>query len=138
MAFLKNSDPIDIAHAEMLQQKALYCADLTIEFLGKIVKTVSYLESKISTARNAAARDFKSTDGGKITADMRRWAADNSPEAESLNIALGKAKASKLVLEKKFDILIKQHHLYKDVAAGLRKTILGYTPIDKVVVEGWE
>lgn len=122
----------------MLQQKALYCADLTIEFLGKIVKTVSYLESKISTARNAAARDFKTTDGSKITADMRRWAADNSPEAESLNVALGKAKASKLVLEKKFDILIKQHHLYKDVAAGLRKTILGYTPIDKVVVEGWE
>ena len=122
-----------------MQQKALYCADLTIEFLGKIVKTVSYLESKISTARNTAARDFKTTDGSKITADMRRWAADNSPEAESLNVALGRAKASKMVLEKKFDILIKQHHLYKDVAAGLRKTILGYTPIDKVVApDGWE
>lgn len=121
----------------MLQQKALMCADLTISYLGKIIKTVSFLESKVSSARNTAARDFKTTDGSKVTADMRRWAADNSPVADSFNIKLGKAKASKMVLEKKFDILIKEHHHYKDVASGLRKTILGYTPIEKVV-EGWE
>jgi len=134
---LKNEEPIDLVHAEMLQQKALRAADIISEFLGKIIKTTSYLETKINSAKNKSSLEYKNPDGGKTTTDMKIWASSNSPEVEDLQIKLAKAKGSKSILEKKYDILIRQHHLYKESAAGLRKTILGYTNHEKIP-EGYE
>jgi hypothetical protein len=58
---------------------------------------------------------------------MKKWAADVSPEVETVQIKLASAKGSKLVLDRKYEILVKSHHHFKDIAAGLRKTILGYS-----------
>ncbi len=137
---LQYTDAIDLAHAELLQQQALRGADILTEYLGKIVKTVGYLESKVNSTKNKVSLDYQAPDGSRTTADMRRWAGESSPEVEEVQIRLAKAKASKMVLEKKYDILIKSHHHYKDIAAGLRKTILGYTPptIQDKIPEGWE
>ena len=52
---LAETDAIDLAHAEMLQQQALRGADILSEFLGKIIKTTSYLETEINSARNKAS-----------------------------------------------------------------------------------
>lgn len=136
---LQNTDPIDLAHAELLQQQALRGADILIEYLGKIVKTTGYLETKVNSTKNRCALGYQAPDGAKTTSDMKKWFSESAPEVEAVQIKLAQAKASKMVLEKKYDLLIRQHHFYKDIAGGLRKTILGYSPISQEKVpDGWE
>jgi len=129
----------DLAHAELLQQKSLRGADILSEFLGRVVKTVTYLETKINRTKNKVSLDYKAPEG-RTTSEMKKWAGESSPDVEELYILLSKAKASKIVLEKKYDILIKSHHFYKDIATGLRKSILGYsTTIEtEKIPEGYE
>lgn len=119
---LKKDIPIDIAHIESMQQKTLRAADVCGEFLGKLQKTTSYLESKLNSLKNRVAMEYTS-DGGKVTMDMRKFAAESNPDVEAIQIALAKAKGSKTLLEKKYEIVIKQHHFLKEMAAGMRKTI---------------
>lgn len=139
LKYLESENPVDLAHAEMLQQKALRGADVLTEYLGKIVKTVSYLEGKLNSVKNKVALGYQNPDGGKTTTDMKIWASNCSPEADDIQIKLSKAKASKIVLEKKYDLLIKTHHYYKEITAGMKKTILGYTPASaEKIPEGWE
>ena len=128
VSHLQNDDAIDLPHAEVLQQKALRCADILSEYLGKVVKAVHYFDAKITSTKNGAALNYKNPDnGGKTTMDMRRYAGESDPEVERLNLALAKVKGTKAVLDKKYEIVIKSHHHYKDIAAGLRKTVLGYS-----------
>lgn len=132
---LSSTDAIDFSHAELLQQKALYGANLMLDFLGKLVKTTNYLESKISSVKNKTALEYKAPNGEKTTADMKKQAGESAPEVESLSILLAKAKGAKAVLEKKYDIMIKSHYFYKEICQGQKQTIPGYkiqnTP------EGW-
>ena len=125
LATLQRTDTIDLAHAEMLQQKALRGADIVSEYLAKLIKTTSFLESKVNSTKNKAALEYQAPEGSRTTMDLRKYAAEASPEVEELSIKLAKAKGAKSVLEKKYDILIKLHHHYKDIANGLRRTILG-------------
>ncbi len=138
---LKETNAIDLAHAEFLQQQSLRAADILSEYLGKIVKTVNYLESKINSTKNRVSLEYKAEDGVRTTADMKKWAGESSSEVEEISIRLAKARGSKVVLEKKYDIAIRSHHNYKDIAAGLRRTVLGHSnsqnPSEKVP-EGWE
>ncbi len=137
---LKDIDAIDLAHAELLQQQALRGADILAEYLGKMVKTVGYLESKVQSTKNRVSLEYQAPDGSRTTLDMKKWAGESSPEVETVQIKLAEAKGSKIFLEKKYDILIKAHHHFKDIAAGLRRTVLGYswsTTQDKVP-EGYE
>lgn len=128
---LRDEEAYDLVQAEFLQQKALYAADLVSDFLAKIVKTVGYLEAKINTTKNKAALTYTDPQGNRTTSDMKKWFAESCADVEDLQVKLAKAKASKLFLEKKYDILVKTHHHYKDIAAGLRKTILGHNiPMD--------
>lgn len=135
---LQNDDAIDLAHAELLQQQSLRGADIITEYLGKIVKTVGYLETKVNSTKNAVSLAYQAPDGSRTTADMKKWAGESSPLVEEVQIKLAKAKASKIVLEKKYDILIRSHHHYKDIANGLRKTILGYNTSSGKIPEGYE
>lgn len=121
---LQSTDAIDLPHAEMLQQQALRGADLLSEYLGKIVKMTGYLEAKVSSTKNRVALEYKSPDG-KTTSDMKKFASESSPEVEAAQIALAKVKGVKVMLEKKFDILVKSHHHWKDIATGLKRTVLG-------------
>jgi hypothetical protein len=123
---LQSVDPIDLAHAEFLQQQALRGADILTEYLGKIVKTVGYLETKVNSTKNRVSLEYQATEG-RTTAEMKKWAGEASPEVEEIQIKLAKAKGSKSILEKKYDILIKSHHHYKEIASGMRRTILGYS-----------
>jgi hypothetical protein len=138
---LQNIDPIDLAHAESLQQQALRGADILAEFLAKIVKTVSYLEARVNSIKNKVSLEYVAPDGSRTTTDMKIWAGNASSEVELISISLSEAKASKIVLEKKFDIMIRTHHHYKDIAQGLRRTVLGYTrdpdSSEEKAPEGW-
>ena len=128
---LQEIDAIDLAHAELLQQQALRGADILTGYLGKIVKTVGYLEAKVNSTKNKVSLNYQAPDGARTTADMKKWAGESSPEVENVQIKLAIAKGSKLVLERKYEILVK---------AGLRRTILGYssgTTNDKVP-DGYE
>ena len=124
---LKEIDAIDLAHAEVLQQQALRGADIITGYLGKMVKTIGYLEAKVNSTKNKVALAYKDPDGSRTTIDMKKWAMETSPEVEAVQIKLANAKGSKLVLDRKYEILIKSHHHWKDIAAGFRKTILGYS-----------
>lgn len=136
---LKNEDAIDLAHAEMLQQQALRGADILTEYLGKIVKTVGYLEAEVNSTKNKISLEFKDLEGSRTTADMKKWAGESSPEVKEVQIRLARAKGSKVFLEKKYDILIKAHHHYKDIATGIRRSIPGYSSsTTEKVAEGWE
>lgn len=136
---LQYIDAIDLSHAELLQQQALRGADVITEYLGKIVKTVGYLEAKVNSTKNKVSLEYQAPDGSRTTADMKKWAGESSSEVEEIQIKLAKAKAAKVVLEKKYDILIRSHHHYKDIAAGLRRTILGYAPVGREKIpEGYE
>ena len=123
---LRETDAIDLSHAELLQQQALRGADILTGYLGKIVKTIGYLEAKVNTVKNKVSLEYQAPNGVKTTTDMKIWAGQSSPEVESVSLSLAKAKASKMVLEKKYDILVKSHHHYKQIAEGLRRTVLGY------------
>lgn len=138
---LQDTDAIDLSHAELLQQQALRGADVITEYLGKIIKTVGYLEAKVNSTKNKVSLEYQAPDGSRTTADMKKWAGEASKEVEDIQIKLAKAKGSKLVLERKYEILIKSHHHYKDIAGGLRKTVLGYslgTTTNEKVPEGYE
>ena len=138
---LRDIDAIDLAHAELLQQMALRGADIIVGYLGKIVKTVGYLETKVNRLKNKASLEYKNPDGGKTTVDMKIWASTNSPEVDDAQKQLSAAKASKMVLDRKYDLLVKSHHHYKDIAQGLRRTILGYAGPAEQEPEaktGWE
>lgn len=137
---LRVQTAIDIAHAEVLAQKSLRCADILSEYLGSIVKTVSYLEGKVNSAKNKASLEYQSPDGGKVTMEMRKWAGESSKQVEELQEKLARAKGTKSLLEKKYDIVIKSHHQYKDIASGLRRSVLGYknASLEIAVPEGYE
>lgn len=135
---LQSTDAIDLPHAELLQQQSLRAADILIEYLGKIVKTVGYLESKVNTVKNKVSLEYKAPDGSRTTTDMKIWAGSASPEVEEVQIRLAKAKASKVVLEKKYDVIIKLHYHYKEIAMGFKKTILGNQLPSTPVPTGWE
>lgn len=135
---LRDIDAIDLAHAELLQQQALRGADILIGYLSKMVKTVGYLESKVNSTKNKVSLEYVAPDGARTTVDMKKWAGESSPEVEAVQIKLAEAKAGKIVLERKYEILIKSHHHFKDIAAGLRKTILGYSSGTSNAGEGYE
>src|ERR1700683_5243350 len=120
---LRNTNAIDIAHAEQLQQQALRGADILSEYIGKLVKTVSHLEGKMSSTKNRAALEYK-PEGGKATADMRRNAGEASPEVQDCNHRLARAKGAREMMVRKYDILIKSHHAYKELTASMRKGIV--------------
>jgi hypothetical protein len=135
LSVLASENAIDIAHAEMLQQKTLYGADILIGYIAKLVKTVSFLETKVNSVKNKVALEFKSADG-KTTADMKKQAGESSADVEKLNILLAKAKGSKTFLERKYEILIKAHHYYKDVGIGMRKGIVSSNNNNDMI--GWK
>jgi len=122
----------DIPHAEMVQVKTLRAADLLSEYLSRIVKTTSMLESKVSSLKNKVALEYDP--GSKVTADMRKYASESDPDVVALQETLARAKGAKALLEKKYDVIIKYHHHAKDITQGLRKTILGHSPVD---TGGW-
>ena len=124
---LRDVDAIDLAHAELLQQQSLRGADILADYLAKMVKTVAYLESKVNSTKNKVSLDYVAPDGARTTVDMKKWAGESSPEVEAVLIKLAEAKGGKIALERKYEILVKAHHHFKDIAGGLRKTILGYS-----------
>jgi len=134
---LANTDAIDLSHAEYLQQQALRGADIITEFLAKIVKTVGYLETKVNSVKNRVCLEYQAPEGTRTTTDMKIWAGNSSPEVEAVQIRLASAKASKMYLEHKFDLMVKSHHHYKEIASGLRRTVLGYAPSEKSA-PGWD
>ena len=123
LSALKSEDAIDIAHAEHLQRKALRGADIVSEYLGIITKMISYYESKLNSAKNKASLDYTAPEG-RTTAEMKKWAGECSPDIEPWQDKLAKAKAGKVVLSNKYDILIREHHNYKDIANGIRRGIV--------------
>lgn len=137
---LQNTDAIDLVHAEVLQQQALRGADILIEYLGKMIKTIGYLEAKVNRTKNKVSLEYQAPDGSRTTLDMKKWAGESSPEVEEVQIKLAAAKGSKLVLERKYEILVKSHHHFKDIAQGLRRTILGYSQgtTNEKVPDGYE
>lgn len=137
---LQSIDAIDLSHAELLSQQSLRCADILSEYLAKMVKTVSYLEGKINSTKNKISLEYLAPEGARTTVEMKKWAGESSPIVEGLQEKLASAKGTKSLLEKKYDIVIKSHHHYKDIAAGLRRTILGYKPgaTEVTAPEGYE
>jgi hypothetical protein len=131
-ANLANTNAIDVAHSELLQLQSLRAADILSEYIGKIVKTVSYLEGKLNTAKNKAALEYK-PEMGKATADMRKQAGECDPVVVELVDRLARAKGARELLMRKFDIMIKSHHYYKELTVGMRKGIVSSTQ-----VSGWE
>jgi hypothetical protein len=124
LANLRNTNAIDIAHAEMLQQQSLRGADILSEMIGKIVKTITHLENKVNTTKNKVMLEYKPSDG-RATADTRKSAGESAPEVEALTNRLGRAKGARELLTRKYDILLKAHHQYKELSAGMKKGIVG-------------
>lgn len=121
-------DPIDIAHAEYLQQRSLYGAELLIDLSAKMVKTVGFLESKMNSLKNKCALEYKSTDDKvRVTAEMRKNASECDPRVEELSYILAKAKGAKLAIEKKLDLILKTHYHFKEVAQNHKQGIISGT-----------
>jgi hypothetical protein len=114
---------IDIAHSEQIQQRTLYAADLITTYLAKLVKIVSFLESKVNSTKNKVALAYKSPDG-KTTGEMKKQAGESSTEVEGISVALAKAKGAKALLEKKYDILLKLHYMSKELSGNQKQSII--------------
>jgi len=124
---LQNTNVPDLAHAEYLQQQALRCADILSEYIAKLVKTIHYLDSEVSRVKNQTALNYTPKDGTRMSIELRKMAGEASQEVNDLQIKVARAKGSKVILDKKYEIIIKSHHHYKDIASGLRRTMLGYS-----------
>jgi hypothetical protein len=122
LASLSTDQAIDIAHSEKLQQKTLFAADLLTEYLAKLIKTVSYLESKMNSVKNKVSLEYNAPEGGKTTADMKKQAGESSEEVEKLALQLAKAKGAKSLVERKYELLLKAHHHFKDLSSNQKKT----------------
>lgn len=120
---LQNETVADLAAADNLQRRALVGADICSEHIAKLVKIITYLDVKESKIRNKTALEFKTDDGKSASVQLRKFAADASEEAEQVAYVIAKAKGTKTLLEKKYEVLIKAHHFYKEQAQTLRKTI---------------
>lgn len=123
---LGNEQGFDLAHSEYLLQKSLYGADLLVDMLTKLVKTTSFLENRINVAKNRAALEYKPVDG-KATADMRRNAGECSEEVERLGMQLAKARAAKISVEKKYELLLKTHYFHKELWMTQKGSIIAGT-----------
>ena len=115
-----------LAEAEKLSQEALRGADILSEHLAKVHKIMNYLDAKAASVRNKIALDYVNTSGKNTSIELRKMAGESSQEVLDIEIELAKIKGAKTLLEKKYDIIVKAHHHYKDIAAGYRKTINGY------------
>jgi hypothetical protein len=124
---LQTEDVPTLAQAERLQQEALRAADVLSEHLAKLHKTIHYLEAKTSTVRNKISLEYEPPTGVKPSIELRKMAGEASQEVLDYEIKIAKAKGAKTVLERKYEIIIKSHHHYKDIANGLRKTIQGFS-----------
>ena len=122
LASLSTDQAIDIPHSEKLQQKTLFAADLLTEYLAKLIKTVSYLESKMNSVKNKVSLEYNAPEGIKTTADMKKQAGESSEEVEKLALQLAKAKGAKSLVERKYEILLKAHHHFKDLSSNQKKT----------------
>jgi hypothetical protein len=141
---LGNEDAIDIAHAEFLQQRALYGAELLIDMSAKMIKTVGYLEAKVNSVKNRCALDYKPADDKiRITAEMRKSASECDPKVEELSLLLAKARGAKQAIDKKMDLLLKTHYYYKELAGNQKQGIISGTakasgePKDEIKKIGW-
>lgn len=136
---LRDISAIDLAHAELLQQQSLRAADILIEYMAKIAKTVGHLEAKVNSTKNRISMEYQAPEGARTTLDMKKWAGETSPEVVEVQTRLAAAKGSKVYLDRKYEILVKAHHHFKDIAAGMRKTILGYSSgTSEPTASGWE
>lgn len=122
---LGSDQPFDLGQSEFLQQRSLYASELLIDMIAKLVKTSVFLESKINSVKNKIALEYKTTDGTRLTADLRRQAGECAPEVEALTFKLAKAKGAKIALEKKYDVLSKMHYHLKELAATQKQSIIG-------------
>lgn len=136
---LRDISAIDLAHAELLQQQSLRAADILIEYMAKMAKTVGHLETKVNSTKNRVSMEYQAPDGARTTLDMKKWAGETSPEVVEVQNKLAVAKGSKVYLDRKYEILVKAHHHFKDISAGMRKTILGYSSgTSEPTAAGWE
>jgi hypothetical protein len=122
LAALANEQAIDVPHSEKLQQKTLFAADLLTEYLAKLIKTVSYLESKMNSVKNKVSLEYNAPEGIKTTMEMKKQAGESSEEVEKLALQLAKAKGAKSLVERKYEILLKAHHHFKDLSSNQKKT----------------
>lgn len=124
---LGREDAFDIAQCEYLQQRSLYGAELLIDMSAKMVKTVGFLEAKINTLKNRCALEYKGDDKVRITAEMRKSAAESDPKVEELSFLLARAKGARQAIDKKMDLLIKSFYHYKEVSNNQRQGIVSGT-----------
>jgi hypothetical protein len=117
---LNQTNIIDVAHAQYLQQKSLFAANRLCEHLSRLVKITTYLESNISKIRNKAALDYRPDNNAKVTSDLRVYASKSCSEADALESLLAKAKGAKVLLEKKYDLLLKSHYYFKEISSAFK------------------
>lgn len=111
---------IDEGSALLLAQQSLNAADILIEFIAKLTKSVSILDSKVTNLKNKVALAYKTADG-RTTAEMKKQAGESDPGVLSLQEQLAKAKGAKAAVEYKYEVVVKAHHHFKDLAGGHRK-----------------
>jgi DNA polymerase III epsilon subunit-like protein len=122
---LRDNEAFDIAHAEFLQHRALYAAEILIDMIAKLIKTSGFIESRVNTVKNRAALEYKCEDDKvRVTAEMRKQAGESHPEVEQLGLLLAKTKGAKSALEKKYDVLIKMHYYFKELAQGQKQSVI--------------
>ncbi len=119
---VSNSATPNLAMAEYLQFKCLSAADVLIEYSGKLIKYSTYLDNKITSMRNRHAMEFYAANP-KAAADIRAMSLKSCPDADELENTSAQLKGTRAIIEKKFDLLIKAHHHYKEVASRLNRMI---------------
>lgn len=130
LSSLKNTTACDIATSEFLQQQSLRCADIIAELLSQIVYVYSNLESELSFVKNKTSFDFKPSDDKKNTADMRKYAGESHSNIPQLTQKISAAKAARDLCQRKYELLIKAHHHYKEISTSMRKTIISNNTVN--------
>lgn len=139
LSTLQSDIPVDLAQAENMQRLSLRATDVLSEYLVKIIKIIGVLESNLNRKKNEILLTYEAPKG-KTTADMRKAASESNEEVEEISNKISKAKAAKIYLDKKYDIVMKTHYYYRDVAEGYKRTIVGQTRTNNTgtnEVEGW-
>lgn len=127
IAILSVGDAYNLSLAEHLQRQTLHGANILATYLAKMAKCISYLESHLMLLKSQVALQIS---GEKITTAQRAEAVENDSKVQESLQTLLKTKGIKSLLEKKLEILLRANFHYKEVAQGLRRTVLGHHSVN--------
>ena len=111
---LPNDGVLDIGNLQKLQRLCIRGMNVCDDWLPRLHVLMTIYEVRRDQYRSAAYINATSPDGGKLTVESRKAAAEGDAEFNKMKIMVEKIKSSKMFHEKKKDTLKAAYYMFRD------------------------